>query len=60
MDFFLAGSQVFISKIMLSGGGSMTGGLIEMLQDRSGLNVEFVNPFNNIEGSDQESKVSPL
>ena len=60
VDFFLAGSQVFISKIMLSGGGSMTGGLIEMLQDRSGLNVEFVDPFNNIEGSDQELDGKPL
>ncbi len=55
MDFFLAGSQdMFISKIILSGGGSLTTGLIEMLQDRSGLNVEFVNPFNNVEGSSIE------
>jgi type IV pilus assembly protein PilM len=61
VDFFLAGSQdLFISKIMLSGGGSITGGLIEMLQDRSGLNVEFVDPFNNIEGGDQELDGKPL
>ena len=61
MDFFLAGSQdMFISKIILSGGGSLTGGLLEMLQDRSGLNVEFVNPFNNVEGSSIEVEGKPL
>jgi type IV pilus assembly protein PilM len=61
MDFFLAGSQdLFISKIILSGGGSMTKGLLEMLQEKSGLNVEFVDPFNNIDVANKEINGKPL
>ncbi len=61
MDFFLAGSQdLFISKIILSGGGSMTKGLLEMLQEKSGLNVEFVDPFNNIDVASKEINGKPL
>lgn len=49
MDFFLAGSHdMFISKIILSGGGGKTAGLVEMLKERSSLNVEVVNPFANV------------
>lgn len=55
MDFFLAGSaDMFISKIMLSGGGGKTKGFMEMLQEKAALNVEMVDPFKNIEYSPKD------
>ena len=50
MDFFLAGSiDMFISKIVLSGGGAKTMGLSDMLKERAALDIELANPFVGIE-----------
>ncbi|MEE8575557.1 MAG: type IV pilus assembly protein PilM [Thermodesulfobacteriota bacterium] len=49
MDFFLAGStDMYISKIFVGGGGAKTTGLLDMLQEKAGLNVEIVDPFINV------------
>ncbi len=52
VDFFLGGSQgVYVTKIYLSGGGSKIGGLKEMMQERTSIPVEMVNPFLNVESN---------
>ena len=66
LDFFSTNfSQDRISKILLSGGSSKVPNIIETLQDITDIDVELVNPFNNIDVSDTEfdpsyiSDVSP-
>ncbi|MBI5233572.1 MAG: type IV pilus assembly protein PilM [Deltaproteobacteria bacterium] len=50
LDFFLAGGpDMFISKILLSGGGAKIKGLGALIQEKTSINVETANPFNNIE-----------
>ncbi len=50
VDFFLGGSQgVYVTKIYLSGGGSKISGLKDMMQERTSIPVEMVNPFLNVE-----------
>jgi type IV pilus assembly protein PilM len=55
LDFFSSNfSQDRISKIILSGGSSKVPNIIETLQDITDIDVEIVNPFNNIAISDSE------
>ncbi|MBI5892507.1 MAG: type IV pilus assembly protein PilM [Deltaproteobacteria bacterium] len=67
IDFYLGGMPgEYITKIYLSGGCSKVTGLSNIIQERTGLSVEMINPFNAIE-YDQRSfdpkyieEVSPL
>lgn len=50
IDFFLGGAPgMFISKIYLSGGSAKTKGLPAVIQERTAIPVEMLNPFANIE-----------
>ncbi len=50
LDYFLSqGTSDSVNKIYLSGGTSKTPGLARVVQDKSGTNVEMVNPFANID-----------
>ncbi|MBI2412208.1 MAG: type IV pilus assembly protein PilM [Deltaproteobacteria bacterium] len=50
LDFFLGGSQgSYVNKIYLSGGGSRAAGLKELMQEKTAIPVEVVNPFKNVE-----------
>lgn len=50
LDFFLGGSQgSYVNKIYLSGGGSRARGLQDLMQDKTAIPVEIVNPFKNVE-----------
>ncbi|MBI3398056.1 MAG: type IV pilus assembly protein PilM [Deltaproteobacteria bacterium] len=50
VDFFLGGAPgMFVSKIYLSGGCTKTKGLPAIIQDRTAIPLEVVNPFTNIE-----------
>lgn len=50
LDFFVATSSAGnISKIYLSGGCAKTTNLPETIEKQTGISVEVVNPFNNIE-----------
>lgn len=67
IDFFLGGAPgVFVSKIYLSGGCAKTKGLQAIIQDKTAIPVEIVNPFINIEcspkkfASDYIKKVAPF
>jgi len=54
IDFFLSqGTTHTISKVYLSGGTSKTQGLTKIIQDKSGITTELVNPFANIEFNDK-------
>ncbi|MFZ3071910.1 MAG: pilus assembly protein PilM, partial [Thermodesulfobacteriota bacterium] len=49
LDFFLGGNpSIMLGRIMLSGGAAKTKGLRELLQDRTAMPVELVNPFNGL------------
>jgi len=48
LDFFSASYPDNIQKIYLTGGCSKVPGLIETLQERTGIAIEPFNPFNNI------------
>lgn len=55
LDFFLGGSQgSYVSKIYLSGGGSKVAGLQNLMQDKTSIPVEVVNPFKSIEASSKQ------
>jgi len=50
LDFFLGGNQgADVSKIYLSGGGSKVAGLQSLMQEKTSIPVEAVNPFKNLE-----------
>lgn len=50
LDFFLGGSQgSYVNKIYLSGGGSKVAGLQNLMQEKTSIPVEMVNPFKNLE-----------
>jgi len=50
LDFFLGGNQgADVSKIYLSGGGSKVAGLQNLMQEKTSIPVELVNPFKNLE-----------
>ena len=50
LDFFLGGNQgADISKIYMSGGGSKVAGLQNLMQEKTSIPVEVVNPFKNLE-----------
>lgn len=49
LDFFLGGAHgAYVSKVYLSGGGSRVQGLPDLMQDKTGIPVEIVNPFKNV------------
>ncbi|MBI5328746.1 MAG: type IV pilus assembly protein PilM [Deltaproteobacteria bacterium] len=55
IDFFLGGAPgMFISKIYLSGGCTKTKALQAIIQERTTIPVEMVNPFTNIECSSKK------
>lgn len=50
LDFYLGGSQgTAIGKVYLSGGGAKARGLMQMIQEKTGIPVELSNPFKNLE-----------
>jgi len=50
IDFFLGGAPgMFISKIYLSGGGTKTKGFPAIIQERTAIPVEMLNPFATVE-----------
>lgn len=48
LDFFSASYPDNIEKIYITGGASKVPGLADLLKERTGIEVEFFNPFNNI------------
>ncbi len=49
VDFFLGGSPgIYVNKVFLGGGGAKTRDLSDTIQERVGIPVEIINPFNNI------------
>ncbi|MBI5493328.1 MAG: type IV pilus assembly protein PilM [Deltaproteobacteria bacterium] len=55
LDFFLGGSQgSYVNKIYLSGGGSKITGLQNLMQEKTSIPVETVNPFKNVEASPKQ------
>ena len=60
IDFFLGGTQgAYVNKIYLSGGSAKVDGLQALIQDKTGIPVEMVYPFKNIDisvkGYDEET-----
>ena len=50
LDFFLAGGHdLNVNKIYLSGGGSKIKGLTELLQEKTAIPVEPIDPFKNVD-----------
>lgn len=50
IDFFLGGSHgSYVTKVYLCGGGAKVSGLLPLLQEKTSIPVEMVNPFKNIE-----------
>jgi len=50
LDFFLAGGHnLNVNKIYMSGGGSNMAGLKELLQEKTSIPVEPIDPFKNVE-----------
>ncbi len=59
VEFFLStATEASISKIYLSGGSSNIKGLIDVIQNATGISTEVVNPFNNIECDPKHFDVS--
>ena len=55
LDFFLGGAQgSYVSKIYLSGGGSKVAGLQNMMQEKTSIPVEVINPFKSIEANQKQ------
>lgn len=57
LSFFWSstGSDEGIDKIMLCGGGSLTVGLVEELQERTGIECELLDPFRAVERTGEAS-----
>lgn len=50
LDFFLGGAQgSYVTKIYLSGGGSKVSGLQNLMQEKTSIPIEIVNPFKGVE-----------
>jgi len=50
LDFFLAGGhELVVNKIYVSGGGSQIKGLNELMQEKTFIPVETVDPFKNVD-----------
>ncbi|MFQ5736636.1 MAG: type IV pilus assembly protein PilM [Thermodesulfobacteriota bacterium] len=61
LDFFLGGNQgAYVNKIYLSGGGSKIAGLQNLMQEKTSIPVEAVNPFKNIEISTKDVEPEAL
>lgn len=61
LDFFSTTSpEDHISKIWISGGASKVSGFKEVLEERSGIPVELVNPFNNISFDEKKFDINFL
>jgi len=53
LDFFLGGSQGgYVSKIYLSGGGAKADGLLNLMQEKTSIPAEMIEPFKNVETGD--------
>ncbi len=48
LDFFTSSSYAEIKKIYLSGGGSKTRGLKQMIEEKMNAEIEFTDPFKTI------------
>lgn len=49
IDFYLSGAPgMVVNKIILSGGGAKVKGLLEIMQEETGIPVEIVNPFGGL------------
>ncbi len=67
LDFFLGSSHgAFVNKIYLSGGGSKIENFAALLQEKTSMPVEHINPFKNLEinpkafGEDKLSGLAPF
>lgn len=66
LDFFLAGGHdLNVNKIYMSGGGSNISGLKELMQEKTSIPVESIDPFRNVDlavkdKSDEEIKALSL
>ncbi|MDH4227424.1 MAG: pilus assembly protein PilM [Deltaproteobacteria bacterium] len=61
LDFFLAGNPgMVINKILLCGGGAMTIGLKEVIQEKAALPVETINPFSGINANPKKFNAEEL
>ncbi len=50
LDFFLAGGHdLNVNKIYVSGGGSLIEGLNELMQEKTSIPVEPIDPFKNVD-----------
>ncbi|MFQ5353671.1 MAG: pilus assembly protein PilM, partial [Thermodesulfobacteriota bacterium] len=50
LDFFLAGGHdLNVNKIYLSGGSSQIKGLAELMQEKTSIPVESIDPFKNVD-----------
>ena len=54
-----------INKIVLSGGGAMIGDMASFMKERFNVDVEILNPFNNVEYNaelmgESSEKIGPL
>ena len=50
LDYFLGGHlDIQVSKLFLSGGGARLAGLVDTMKEKTGIEVEMVNPFSAIE-----------
>ncbi len=55
LDFFLGGAQgSYVSKIYLSGGGSKVSGLHNLMQEKTSIPVEIVNPFKGVDSGGKQ------
>ena len=61
LDFFTATSaEDTISKIWLGGGTSKISGLKEVIEERTGMPCDRVNPFNNMQYDEKKFDVNYL
>jgi type IV pilus assembly protein PilM len=55
LDFFLGGAQgSYVSKIYISGGGSKVSGLQNLMQEKTSIPVELINPFKGVEAGGKQ------
>lgn len=55
LDFFLGGAEgSYVNKIYLSGGGAMVSGLSSLMEEKTAIPVEMVDPFKNVERSEKK------
>ena len=67
LDFYNStANEDRISKIFVSGGGSKVCNLVELINEKTGLSVEFINPFTKLKYNEKDfdpeylKEISPL